>query len=75
HKPIVFYLAGLKAPQAKMYRDAVTIISNHLSASIPVINRDRQTTDELSQIGIKIAKKPSEIPEILKAELASVEYR
>ena len=72
NKPIIFYLAGLKAPQAKMYRDAVTIISNHLSASIPVVNRDRQTTDELRAIGIKIAKRPSEIPGILQAELAAI---
>ncbi|MEL6787256.1 MAG: CoA-binding protein [Cyanobacteria bacterium J06607_15] len=70
-KPIVVYLAGLKAPQAKIYRDAVTIISNHLSASIPVVNRERQTTDELRKIGIKIAKKPSEIPGIIQTELLS----
>ncbi len=61
-KPVIFYLAGLKAPQEKVYRDAVTIISNHLSASIPVVNRDRQTTNRLQKIGIKVAKKPSEIP-------------
>ena len=71
NKPILFYLAGLQAPQTKKYRDAVTIIRNHLSASIPVINRDRQTTEELRSIGIKIAKKPSEIPGILQTELAA----
>lgn len=65
-KPVIFYLAGLKAPQEKVYRDAVTIISNHLSASIPVVNRDRQTTSELEQIGIKLAKKPSEIPILIQ---------
>lgn len=73
-KPIVVYLAGLQAPQAKVYRDALTIISNHLSASIPVVNRDRQTTDELRKIGIKIAKKPSEIPTILNQELSAVNH-
>ncbi|MEO1672667.1 MAG: CoA-binding protein, partial [Cyanobacteria bacterium J06631_2] len=73
NKPVVVYLAGLHAPQAKVYRDAITIISNHLSASIPVINRDRQTTDELRKIGIKIAQKPSEIPLIIQAELSAVE--
>lgn len=73
NKPILFYLAGLKAPEAKMYCDALTIISNHLSASIPVVNRDRQTTDELREIGIKIAKKPSEIPTILQQELAAMD--
>ena len=72
-KPILLYLAGLVAPQAKMYRDAVTIISNHLSASIPVVNRDRKATDELRAIGIKIAKKPSEVPKILQAELTAMD--
>ncbi len=65
-KPVIFYLAGLKAPQEKVYRDAVTIISNHLSASIPVVNRDRQTTNRLKKIGIKVAKKPSEIPILIQ---------
>ena len=65
-KPVIFYLAGLKAPQEKVYRDAVTIISNHLSASIPVVNRDRQTTKRLKKIGIKVAKKPSEIPILIQ---------
>lgn len=68
-KPIIVYLAGLKAPQAKVYRDALTIISNHLSASIPVVNRDRQTTEELREIGIKIANKPSEVPNIIQEAL------
>jgi succinyl-CoA synthetase alpha subunit len=69
-KPIVVYLAGLKSSQAKVYRDAVTIISNHLSASIPEVNRDRQTVKELRKIGIKVAKKPSEIPLIIQKALA-----
>lgn len=71
-KPIVVYLAGLKSPQAKVYRDALTIISNHLSASIPVVNRDRQTTAELRKIGIKVAMKPSEIPTLLQAQQLTV---
>ena len=71
-KPIVVYLAGLKAPQEKVYRDAVTIISNHLSASIPAVNRDHQITAKLKKIGIKIAKKPSEIPQIIQTALSTV---
>ena len=69
NKPVIAYLAGLKAPQAKVYGDAQTIITNHLSGSIPVINRDRQTTEQLRDIGIKIASKPSEIPGIIQAAL------
>lgn len=69
-KPVIFYLAGLQAPQEKVYRDATTIISNHLSASIPAINRDRQTTDKLEEIGIKLARKPSEIPTLIQQTFA-----
>jgi len=71
NKPVIAYLAGLKAPQEKIYGDAQTIITNHLSGSIPVVNRDRQTTEELRKIGIKIASKPSEIPKIIEAALST----
>lgn len=69
NKPIIVYLAGLKAPQQKDYRDAETIITNHLSASIPVVNRDRATSEKLRKAGIKIAKKPSEIPSMVESAL------
>ncbi len=69
-KPIVVYIAGLKAPQDKLFRDAVTIISNHLSASIPVVNRDQQTISKLKKVGIKVAKKPSDIPKIIQKALS-----
>jgi succinyl-CoA synthetase alpha subunit len=71
-KPIVVYIAGLKAPQEKVFRDAVTILSNHLSASIPAINRDRQKIIKLKKAGIKVAKKPSEIPYIIQAALTVI---
>ena len=71
NKPIIVYLAGLKAPQEKDYRDAATIISNHLSASTPVVNRDRATSEQLRKVGIKIAKKPSDIPSMIKEALAA----
>ncbi|MEL6441732.1 MAG: CoA-binding protein [Cyanobacteria bacterium J06621_8] len=65
HKPLIFYLAGLQTPQEQVYNDAPTIISNHLSASIPVVNRDRQKTAKLREIGIKLAQRPSEIPTLI----------
>ena len=70
NKPIVVYIAGLKAPQEKVFRDAVTIISIHLSASIPAVNRDRQTITKLKKAGIKVAKRPSEIPTIIQKALS-----
>ena len=69
-KPIVAYLAGLKAPQEKIYHNAVTIVSNHLSASIPAVNRDRQTISKLKKIGIEVVKKPSEIPKLIREALS-----
>jgi succinyl-CoA synthetase alpha subunit len=66
NKPAIVYLAGLKTSQTKVDRDALTIISNHLSPSIPVVNRDRQTASELRKLGLKIAKKPSAIPQIIQ---------
>ena len=70
NKPIIVYLAGLKAPQ-KDYRDAATIISNHLSASIPIVNRDRAIGKKLQKVGIKIVKKPSEISQAIEEALAA----
>lgn len=72
-KPIIVYLAGLKAPQAKIYHDALTTVSNHLSASIPAVNRDRQTISKLKKIGIKVATKPSEIPGMIEEALSQTE--
>ena len=61
-KPIVVYIAGTKAPQETQFRDAVTIISNHLSASIPAVNQRRRTMNKLNKAGIKVVKRPSEVP-------------
>ena len=69
-KPIVVYLAGLKVPQEQIFQDAQTIITNHLSASIPAVNRDRQTISKLKKAGIKVAKKPSEIPSMIQEFLS-----
>ena len=71
-KPIVVYIAGLKAPQEKMFDDAVTIISNHLSGSIPAVNSDRQKLKKLKKAGLLVATKPSEIPSLIQAALSIV---
>ena len=71
NKPVIIYLAGLNAPQEKSYRDALTIVSNYLSASIPAVNRNRQTIDRLEKLGMKIVQKPSEIPSIVRQALSA----
>ncbi|MGL4884440.1 MAG: succinate--CoA ligase subunit alpha [Waterburya sp.] len=69
-KPIIIYLAGQKAPQEKVFRDAFTIISSHLSGSISTVNQERQTIKKLQKAGIKIAKRPSEIPTMIQTALS-----
>ena len=71
-KPIIAYLAGLKVPQEQVFNDALTIVASHLSASIPAVNRDRQMINKLKQAGIKVAKKPSEIPSMIQSALSEV---
>jgi len=72
-KPIIVYVVGLKAPKEKMFRDALTIISNHLSNSIPAVNRDRQKINKLKKAGIMVAKKPSEIPKLIQDAFSTAE--
>ncbi|MGD1920076.1 MAG: hypothetical protein ACFCAD_15020 [Pleurocapsa sp.] len=64
-KPIISYIAGLKTPKEKVLNDAVSIISNHLSTSIPTVNQERRIVNQLKKVGVKIAKRPSEISSML----------
>lgn len=71
NKPIVTYVAGLKAPHARYFSDAKTIISNHLSASIPALNQGKQKIAEFKKGGWQIARKPSEIPKLVQQALSA----
>ena len=64
-KPVVVYLVGSQTPEERNFKDAVTILSNHLSHSIPAKNTHTKTISALKKAGIKIAKKPSEIPNLI----------
>ncbi len=70
-KPIVSYIAGLKTPRETMFDDAINIISNHLSTSIPAVNQERRIINKLKKAGIKVAKRPSEIPAMVSEMLHS----
>lgn len=71
NKPIISYVAGLKAPRKRYFNDAKTIISNHLSASIPALNQGKQKIAELKKAGSPIARKPSEIPKLVQQALSA----
>ena len=64
-KPIVVYLVGSKTPEETNFKDAVTILTNHLSHSIPANNTYTKTISKLKKAGMKIAKKPSEISHLI----------
>ena len=72
-KPIIAYIAGMKTPQKMQFRDAVTIISNHLSAPIPAVNQGRRIVNKLKKAGIKVAKQPSEIPATILKEIPKLD--
>ena len=64
-KTVVAYLVGSKTPEEKTFKDAVTILSNHLSHTIPATGSHTKTISMLKKAGIKIAKKPAEIPNLI----------
>lgn len=70
-KPIISYTVGLKTPQDRMTGDAVSIISNHLSVSVPAANQERRILNKLKRAGVKVAKRPSEIPAMLSEIFAN----
>lgn len=71
NKPIITYIAGLQVPRERYFSDAKTIVSNHLSASIPATSTDKQKIAELKKAGIKIARRPSEIPAMVEKSLSA----
>ena len=66
NKPIVTYLAGLHTPRQRNLLDATTIISHQLSYSTPSANIDKKTITALKKAGIKVAKCPREITQLLQ---------
>jgi succinyl-CoA synthetase alpha subunit len=69
-KPAIIYMAGLHAPLERSFGDAATIITTHLSHAVPAINTDKQTLAAFKQAKVSIAKRPAEIPKLLKKVLA-----
>lgn len=68
-KPVVAYLAGLQAPIERHFGDAATIVAAQLSHSVPATSTDKQTIAALKQAKVAIAKRPSQIPLLLKKAL------
>ncbi|MEM9275616.1 MAG: CoA-binding protein, partial [Cyanobacteria bacterium P01_F01_bin.143] len=64
-KPVVAYLMGSKTSEARIVKDAVTILSNNLSHSIPTTNSHTKIINAFKKAGIKIAKNPAEIPNLV----------
>ena len=69
NKPVIAYLAGLYTPRERHFFDATTIIANRLSYSVPSVNTDKQALAALKKAGIEVAKRPSEIPQLLQKVL------
>lgn len=68
-KPVIVYLAGLYAPIERHFRDATTVIATQLSHSVPTTSVDKETLAILKEAKIALAKRPSEIPTLVKKAL------
>jgi succinyl-CoA synthetase alpha subunit len=68
-KPVVAYIAGLHAPVERRFADATMIIAAQLSHSVPATSADKQAIAAFKQAQVKVAKRPSEIPNLLQTAL------
>lgn len=69
-KPTIAYLAGLQAPVEKSFENAASIIANQLSYSVPASSTDKETLAAFSKAKIPLAKRPSQIPDLVKKALS-----
>jgi hypothetical protein len=53
------------------YRDATTIIATQLSHPVPDSSINKQAIATLKKANIKLAKRPGEIPQLVKQALKS----
>jgi succinyl-CoA synthetase alpha subunit len=68
-KPVVAYIAGLQAPVAKNFSDATTTIATQLSYTSSTISLDKQTMATFKKAKIPLARRPSEIVDLVKKSL------
>ncbi len=64
-KPVIAYLLGAKTTEPRNFKDVQTILSNHLLYSIPTTYTYTKAVSSLKKAGIKIAKKLTEIPNLI----------
>ncbi|MGL5807759.1 MAG: succinate--CoA ligase subunit alpha [Xenococcaceae cyanobacterium] len=68
-KPVIAYIAGLQTPIERPFRDAAAIVANQLSYSPPSIKRDKHLITALQKAHVSLAKRPSQIPDLIKKGL------
>lgn len=64
-KPVIGYLLGARTAESRNFKDVQTILSNHLSHSIVPTHTYTKAVSSLKKAGIKIAKKPADIPQLV----------
>ncbi|ELS04475.1 succinyl-CoA synthetase, alpha subunit [Xenococcus sp. PCC 7305] len=64
-KPIIVYLVGSKTLGKRTFKAATEILSHNLSHTMPAKNTYVKISNILKKAGIKIAKKPAEIPNLI----------
>ena len=65
-KPTIAYLTGLEVPVERNFIDALSIITTQVSYSVPSTNQEQKTISALQKAGVKVAHRPSQIPQLVK---------
>lgn len=68
-KPVIAYIAGVYSPLERSFGDAATIIAAQLSYAVPTTNAEQQTLAAFKQAHVSIAKRPGDIPSLIKKAL------
>lgn len=73
-KPVIAYLVGLHSPVERNFGDAGTIIATQLSYSASSISLDKQILAAFKKAKVAIAKRPSEIADLVKKALTGLTH-
>jgi succinyl-CoA synthetase alpha subunit len=68
-KPVIAYLAGLHAPIAKNFYDAMSIMANQLSYASATPSPQQQTLQRFQEANVKIAERLSDLPKLVQQTL------
>lgn len=65
-KPVIAYIAGVKAPLERGFGDAATVIASRLSHAVPATSSVQQALAAFKHAKVKVAKRLTDIPRLVR---------